>query len=110
MGNILISCLRVIPAILEQYPTASFSFIGAPTLDPFAERLERGVQNQRYRIYAFVAAKRIRAHLFFHKKYPHISGYLLLNRTCENGAQKEAAIKAMFQRTYNNVHDLPAEV
>ena len=110
VGNILISCLLVIPVILKQYPTASFSFIGAPTLDSSSEKLERAVQNQRYRIYAFVAAKRIGTLLFSHKKYPHISGYLLLNNACENLVQKEAAIKAMFQRTYNNVHDLPAEV
>ena len=110
VGNILISCLLVIPVILKQYPNASFSFIGAPTLDPFAEKLEHAVQNQRYRIYATVASKRIGTITFLHREYPHISGYLLLNNSCENLNQKEAAIKAMFQRTYNNVHDLPAEV
>jgi len=107
LGNILLTCLSVIPLLLIQYPTASFTFIGSPTLDPKSKKLEPPVNNQRFRIYASIVAKRIGAFTFSHKEYPHISGYLLLNNKSEDHEKKEATIKAMFQNTYDNVLDLP---
>jgi len=49
--NILISCLRVIPIILNDYPTASFGFIGSRTIDRVSGTVEDYQNNQRFRVY-----------------------------------------------------------
>ena len=106
VGNILITCLKVLPLLLPQYPTASFSFVGSRTLDPVSQKLESYINNQRFRMYVYIVAKKIGVQTFTHLQYEHISGYVLLNNNSKDLIAKEAAIVAMFQNTYHSVHDI----
>jgi hypothetical protein len=102
VGNILITCIKVIPDIIEKHPTTSFGFIGAPSIDKKG-LIEGFVNNQRFKIYSEIAAKKIGTQTFAHSPYPAISGYLLINKLNEDIDGKEIEIKKMFAATYNNL-------
>ncbi len=102
LGNILITCLRVVPMLLNDYPTASFGFIGSISIDK--KRLQENYNNnQRFRVYSYIATQKIGSETFQHYRYSEISGYLLVNRKNENTDSKEADIKKMFAKTYNEI-------
>jgi len=106
-GNILISCAKVIPLLLQDSPSASFGFIGARTLDRVSGKVESHINNQRFRVYKNVVAQKIGSLTFEHIEYPEVSGYLLLNRfSGDNLLAHENAIKAMFATTYAHLPDL----
>lgn len=104
VGNILISCLNVIPPLLEKHPHASFGFAGARTIDKYSKTIEPLENNQRYRTYTYIAQRRIGDKTFQHFEYPEISGYMLINRVCDLGVEKrEAVIQKMLRETYNEL-------
>src|SRR5690606_8146966 len=80
VGNILITCAKAIPLILQQHPTASFGFVGARTLDKASGKVESYNNNQRFTIYSYIVAQKFGKITFEHMEYPEISGYLLINR------------------------------
>ena len=97
IGNILITCAKVIPLLLQEFPTASFGFIGARTLDKTSRKVESYINNQRFRVYKNVIAKKFGSITFEHIEYSEVSGYLLINRSSShNLLNKENAIKSMF--------------
>lgn len=49
MGNILMTCIKVIPLLLNDYPEASFGFIGSRTVDETSRKVESYINNQRIR-------------------------------------------------------------
>jgi len=51
VGNILMTCVKVIPLLLNDYPEASFGFIGSRTVDEISRKVESFINNQRFRIY-----------------------------------------------------------
>lgn len=106
VGNVLITCLKVIALLLQEYPTASFGFIGSRALDPVSRKLESYINNQRFRTYAYIIARKVGTRTFAHRTYEHVSAYILLNRNGADLVAKEAAIVEMFKSTYNNVHDI----
>lgn len=106
VGNILITCAKVVPMLLQQYPTASFGFIGSRTFDRQSKTLEHIEENQRFKTYKYIAEKKFGLVTFAHFEYPAISGYLLVNRGCGNIATKERQIVAMFSETYVYVPDI----
>lgn len=107
LGNIVMSCLKVIPLLLQKFPHASFGFIGARGYDPQMKVYEPIEITQRFRIWTYIVTKKIGQALFTHIQYPSISGYLLLNRTTNKPQSiKENLIKRMFVNTYSNTDDL----
>lgn len=104
--NILISCLKVVPLILQDYPTTSFGFIGSRTIDPISRTVEDYQNNQRFRVYSEVVKRMIGNQTFDHFRYESISGYLLVNKMTANTEDKESLIREMFTRTYVNLLDV----
>lgn len=103
IGNILITCIKIIPLLLEIYPNASFGLIGSPSIDKKSKRIENYNNNQRFKVYSEIAATKIGGIIFTHFKYEDISGYLLVNNCHKNVIEKRDAIKEMFKRTYNDI-------
>lgn len=100
VGNILASCVKVIPHLLQQYPKASFGLIGGRTIDKKANKAESYEENQRFRIYRKYASQKIGSKTFTHVEYSSISAYLLINNVNTNIEEKEGLIKKMFIKTY----------
>lgn len=107
LGNIVISCLKVIPILLQEYPTASFGFIGARSYDSSGDLVEPISKTQRFTIWSDVVKKKIGQVTFSHFEFPEASGYLLLNRRSKiNEDEGIRAIKRMFIDTYSDFPDL----
>lgn len=103
VGNILNTCLKVVPKLLHDYPNASFGFIGSRILDVKSNKVENYSNTQRFRTYKRLIAEKIGVQTFTHIEYEKISGYLLLNKNCPNIELKERAIVKMFADTYNDL-------
>lgn len=107
LGNIVISCLKVIPVLLQDFEDASFGFIGSRSYDSKGLVFEPIAMNQRFRIWSEIVKKKIGMATFTHLEFPEISGYLLLNkRSLISEPQKLSFIKRMFLETYNEFPDL----
>jgi hypothetical protein len=104
--NILITCLKVIPIILQEYPGASFGFIGSRTIDPISQTVEGYENTQRFRVYSKMVEDTIGYATFEHYTYEMVSGYLLINKSHSNVTDKEKLIREMFITTYNNLLDV----
>ena len=98
--NILITCLKVVPIILTDYPDVSFGFIGARTIDRASNRVENYDNTQRFRIYTSIVEGTIGFATFAHFTYQEISGYLLINLKQGNSEMKEQILINMFMNTY----------
>ena len=104
LGNILITVAKVIPLLLNEFPTASFGFIGARTVDKKSKSVESFEENQRFVVYKEIVKAKFGNQTFLHLEYPLISAYLLLNRIGTSELKsKEEQIKNMFIRTYPNI-------
>ena len=77
-GNILVSCAKVIPLLLETYPTASFAFCASRSVDSKNNTVEQLPLNQRFQTYRYIAEKKFGPITFTHFEYPHISCYLMV--------------------------------
>nr|WP_315423429.1 hypothetical protein [uncultured Pedobacter sp.] len=99
----MITCLNVIPLILQDYPEASFGFIGSRTIDTASKTVEDYHNTQRFRIYRELVEQKIGYHTFEHFTYEQVSGYLLINRSADNINAKERLIVKMFGDTYHNL-------
>jgi hypothetical protein len=104
--NILITCLRVVPVILQDYPTASFGFIGSRTIDRASGTVEDYQNTQRFRVYCGIVAGTIGEQTFAHYTYEEVSGYLLINRAAPDIDAKEQLISRMFSATYNELPNI----
>lgn len=106
MGNILVTCAKTVPLLLREHPAASFGFIGSRTIDKTSGKVEGIANNQRFRTYVYFAAKKFGQQTFAHFEYPAISGYLLVNRSCEKMKAREREIIKMFSGTYHHLPDI----
>lgn len=106
LPNILVTCAKVVPVLLKEYPTASFGFAASRSLDEVTKKVEDLANNQRFQTYAYLAAQKFGTRTFAHIDFPKISSYLLLNKNCENIEEKQRRIIAMFQETYNTMLDI----
>ena len=104
--NILITCLKAIPLILQDYPTVSFGFIGARSIDPVSKTLEPYQKTQRYRIYTQLIIAKIGQQTFEHIAYEEVSGYLLINRKIKHINDTESLIKKIVHQTYEDLLDI----
>jgi hypothetical protein len=106
VANILITCLKSVSLILQDYPEASFGFIGSRTIDKESRTVEAFENNQRFRVYKRIVEQKIGFSTFEHYVYESISGYLLINKTGNRREEKEKVITKMFARTYQNLTDI----
>lgn len=105
-SNILITCVKVIPTLLETHPKASFGFVGARSLDKKSGTVESHIKTQRYRIYTSLVSTVIKTKTFDHYDYEKISGYILINKTHGDTSEKEKRIKDMLISTYQEIFDI----
>ena len=106
MGNIITTCAKVIPLLLEDFPQASFAFGAARSVDKSNKSIEPIIRNQRFELYRYFASKRFGQTTFAHYEYPLISSYLLLNRSSGRTSLRERELIKMFSETYNNVSEI----
>jgi hypothetical protein len=106
LGNILVTCAKLIPILLQEYPTASFGFISSRTVDKNSKKTEPLYINQRFKVYRYFASIKFGTKTFEHFEYPKISGYLLINKFNTPIDKKERAITKMFLTTYTALPDL----
>lgn len=105
IGNIFITCAKIVPLLLQEYPTSSFGFCGARSVDFKSKKVENYTNNQRFRIYKKIVSLKFGTKTFTHYEYEKISSYLLINNN-SNVVLSEKRIKRMFRLTYNNLPDL----
>jgi hypothetical protein len=105
-GNILVTCAKVIPLLLQEYPTASFAFSASRSVDKSNKTVEPYSLNQRFKTYKYIAANKFGPATFTHFEYPIISCYLMLNNVWPDVKIKEEAIVKMFAETYNSLPDM----
>ena len=106
VGNILMTCVKVIPILLKDYPTASFGFIGSRSIDELSQKVEPYINNQRFRIYSNLIFLKFGEKTFAHFSYVQFSGYLLVNRQNGDIKIKEKEFVKMLSATYNNLLDI----
>lgn len=104
IGNILITCLKVIPRLLEGYPNASFGFTGSRSIE--GNKAESYQNNQRFRIYKELIPIKIGSLTFDHFEYSHVSSYLLINKKAADIMSKEREIVKSLCDTYTDLHDI----
>lgn len=103
VGNILVTCAKVIPLILKKFPNASFGFIGSRTIDFYSEKIEGYSNNQRFRLYTYHLRQFIGTKTFKHIAYEKASSYVLLNNNITDLIKLEESIKTMVIATYSNI-------
>lgn len=106
LPNILVTCAKVVPLLLEAFPTASFGFAASRSVDEKTLKVEDLPYNQRFQAYAYLVGTKFGTKTFAHVAYPKISSYLLINRKCGDVEEKERRIVCMFQETYNTLLDI----
>lgn len=106
VGNIFITCAKVVPLLLNDYPNASFGFSGARSIDSKSKKVENYNNNQRFRLYKYVVALKFGTRTFAHYEYEKISAYLLVNKRVNNILQKEKELVRMFAATYETLPDI----
>ncbi|MAZ72974.1 MAG: hypothetical protein CMC70_07480 [Flavobacteriaceae bacterium] len=106
VANILVTCAKVIPLILQKFPNASFGFIGSRTIDINSNKIESYTNNQRYRIYKHHLPQLIGLETFQHISYQTASSYGLINKNIEDISKHESLIKAMIINTYNDILEI----
>lgn len=98
LGNIIMTCAKVIPLLLDHYPTASFAFAAARSYDVKSKKTEPLFRTQRYRLYCEMVPKKFGQQTFSHHTNDDISSYLLYNRQSKFSLNE---IEDMFKETYN---------
>lgn len=96
-GNVLMSCANVIPLLLAEFPSASFTIMASRSVDKHNKWTEPVGNNQRYRLYEYIVPLKFGTATFEHVKNPANSTYMLFNR--KSSVTKDW-IKIMLQATY----------
>ena len=55
--NIIVTCAKVVPLLLVDYPHASFAFAGSRSIDKVSNKIEGYFQTQRFKIYSAFSAR-----------------------------------------------------
>lgn len=98
LGNIIMTCAKVIPLLLKSFPNASFAFAAARSYDPVSRTIEPLENTQRYRLYRHMVPIQFGEQTFSHHTNDQISSYLLYNR---QSPYSLIEIQEMFKETYN---------
>ena len=103
IGNIIMSCAKVIPLLLQQFPAASFAFAASRSVDRHNQLMEVAEQTQRYKLYCYMIPVKFGTQTFEHITYDEISSYVLYNR--HSPATLEH-MEQMFRDTYPTLQQL----
>lgn len=103
LGNVIMSCAKVIPLLLKTHPKASFCFAASRSVDFQNKTIEDYGQTQRFRLYQYMIPLKFGLKTFEHFAYVAISSYLLYNRAA--GSTKED-IEIMFKSTYTDLSEI----
>lgn len=103
VANILITCAKSIPYLLQFFPGASFGFIGSRTVDFNSEKVEGFVNNQRYRLYKYHLPQLIGSEIFLHVSFKTASSYALINKTNSDIDEYKERVKHMVISTYDEI-------
>ncbi len=103
VGNIMMSCAKVIPILLKLNMTASFGFAASRSIDNLNKTIEYYSQTQRYRLYRYMIPLKFGHVTFEHIAYDTISCYLLYNK---NAPEPRTEIEQMFKNTYGDLYDI----
>lgn len=103
LGNIIMSCAKVIPLLLKTHPAASFCFAASRTVDVRNNTIEDYGQTQRFRLYQYMIPLKFGFVTFDHFIYPTISSYLLHNKAAKASKRE---IEKMFISTYSNLSEI----
>lgn len=76
LGNVIMTCAKVIPELLIQFPKASFAFAAARSYDPRSKTIEPLYRTQRYRLYCEMVPRKFGEQTFSHHTNDDISSYL----------------------------------
>lgn len=100
--RIFLTCASIVPLMLKIYPQFSFVINGAQSMDLDSGKIEDKVNNQRFRIYSYIATHTFGDTLFVHYGFPNISSYLIVNRNgCRDVSRKQQEIKERFLKIYD---------
>lgn len=103
VSNVLITCIKVIPELLNKFPGSSFCFIASPSIDKTSDRFEGFRMNQRFRIYRQLVIQKIGSETFEHFEFNEVSAYLLANKLNSNIEQYLSGVTQMFIATYDDL-------
>lgn len=103
MGNVIMSCAKVIPLLLKEYPDASFAFAASRSVDNKTKTMEDYRLTQRYKIYCYMIPLKFGYITFNHIAYDIISSYLLHNK---NSSSSRGEIELIFKETYQNLYEI----
>lgn len=103
LGNIIMSCAKVIPLLLQTHPQGSFCFAASRSVDVRNNSIEDYGQTQRFRLYQYMIPLKFGTVTFEHFAYPAVSSYLLYNRSATSS---RTDIENMFRTTYINLSDV----
>ena len=106
VANILITCAKSIPYLLQLFPGASFGFIGSRTVDFSSEKVEGFVNNQRFRLYNYHLPQLIGNETFFHVSFRTASSYALINKTNKDMEKYKEFVKQMVIDTYDEILEI----
>lgn len=105
LGNIMMTCVKVVPILLKQYPIASFCLAASRSVDLEYETEENYTMSQRYKLYCYMIPKKFGFETFEHFAYDNISCYLLRNKM---SLKTKEEMEAIFRNTYMYLEDLVA--
>ena len=100
--RIFLTCASVVPLILSDHPFASFVINGAQTIDKKSDKIESKANNQRFRLYKYVAEHLFGDSIFQDYEFPEVSSYLIVNRnSSQDVEQKKNEIKERLFNLYD---------
>jgi hypothetical protein len=103
LGNIIMSCAKVIPLLLDSFGHASFCFAASSSVNRKNIPIEEIQQTQRFRLYEYLIPLKFGKITFEHYSYPAISCYLLYNKSSLASKQE---IEGVFKSTYQNLSEI----
>jgi len=98
--RIILTCIRILLSVLEDYPAASFGFVGANTIKTESGYVENKRNTKRFRVYKTAMENLVGEQLFHHSMDEFHSTYLMVNSKNESPIEILEKAKKMFEKLY----------
>lgn len=102
----MITCAKVISYLLDNFPSASFGFIGSRTIDISSDKVENYKNNQRFRLYTYHLPQLFGNKTFMHISFRTASSYALINRENLDIEAYKEKVKSMIITTYDDIMEI----
>lgn len=100
--RIFLTCSSVVFPVITKHPSASFVINGAQSMDLESGKMENNSNNQRFRLYKYIAMRLFGRKSFGHYNFPEVSSYLMVNRfECQDVEQKKDEIMERLITIYD---------